>query len=566
MRDATQQVLLAFWCVVLLGVPFWWKTTEVYRAHLPFAEMDSWQTRQESTFTLPTTISLFVPNNLLPNDDKAQTYQWMASSLESDLSKQFQGLSFCMAFPISVQLNTWSTDDLTPERMNTLLQQQQQAHVPVGQYNYYFHSSSDIQPSKSTQEKANVIIGKNRASIIRLDTLNEDTIKSVMLSLIPALFKTEFEALGEIASCSTGQVDKYDANSMRTFKYSSQYQITFSLMNNNPQSMAIGWDIRNAVKSYLYPLLNELSNVSNFTVDSQIQNYAPLSQEPKYMERQGNPNYYYFNPDQLPHFVNSADWNLASSISSHPTVNFILYIPSSDVTPLRIHDLHGKPLLSNSFLIPRWGGVTIKNPPRNASSEAHYSISKTDLQPMMRIFISQLRSLMGVPDISTSASKLLPPGLNTTFLYATHTGITTFEKDNLIRRRTMENMMNAIATLRSLGQLVMEIPNMVVLDHIQDQVRQSLTSIKLVRDALDKGNYDQALKHSVDAIELSEKAFFDPTMVSMLYFPDEHKYAIYMPLFVPISVPLCMALLKALKKWKTGSSYNSPPSLKSKSE
>jgi phosphatidylinositol glycan class S len=90
-----------------------------------------------------------------------------------------------------------------------------------------------------------------------------------------------------------------------------------------------------------------------------------------------------------------------------------------------------------------------------------------------------------------------------------------------------------------------------------------------VRDALDKGDYDHALKHSVDAIELSEKAFFDPTMVSMLYFPDEHKYAIYMPLFVPISVPLCMALIKTLKKWK--SRNNSPPSSsplasKSKSE
>jgi hypothetical protein len=44
--DANQLVLLAFWCVVLLGLPFWWKTTEVYRAHLPIAEVESWQTRE----------------------------------------------------------------------------------------------------------------------------------------------------------------------------------------------------------------------------------------------------------------------------------------------------------------------------------------------------------------------------------------------------------------------------------------------------------------------------------------------------------------------------------------
>ncbi|CAO3580701.1 unnamed protein product [Absidia cylindrospora] len=515
------------------------------------------------TFTLPTTLSLFVPFWLLSGIDNGDSIHSMASSLESALTKEFQDISFCASFPIKVQLKSWSTEELTQEGIDFLLQQD--TNAPVGQYSYYLHSSN-IQPSKSNQELANIIVGKDRTSVIKLHTMNQENIESVMMSLIPAIFRTEFESLSEIASCSTGKVDKYDANSMRTFKYSSRYQITFSLMNNNPQSMTVGWDIRNAVNVYLYPLLKELANVSNFTVDSQIQNYAPLSQVPKYMERQEHPNYYYFNPDQLPHFVNSADWNLASSISSYPTANFILYIPSSDVTPLRIHDLQGKPLLSNSFLIPRWGGVMIKNPPKSISPGSQYHITKSDLQPIMRTFRSQLRSLMGIQDVSSAASKLLAPGLNATFLYSTHTGITTLEKDNLIRRRTMENMINAIATLRSLGQLVMEIPNMVVLDHIQDQVRQSLTSIQSVRDALLKGNYDTALKHSVDAIELSEKAFFDPTMVSMLYFPDEHKYAIYMPLFVPISVPLCMALVKALKQWKTRTPTSSSSSLKPKSE
>lgn len=43
-------------------------------------------------------------------------------------------------------------------------------------------------------------------------------------------------------------------------------------------------------------------------------------------------------------------------------------------------------------------------------------------------------------------------------------------------------------------------------------------------------------------------------MVSLLYFPDEHKYAVYMPFFVPVSVPVLVACLKELKrrvgKWK----------------
>lgn len=91
---------------------------------------------------------------------------------------------------------------------------------------------------------------------------------------------------------------------------------------------------------------------------------------------------------------------------------------------------------------------------------------------------------------------------------------------------------------------------MVVQDHINSKVRASLNCLAAVRQSLSEEDYLKALRDSIDAIELAEKAFFDPTMVSMLYFPDEHKYAIYMPLFVPTSVPLLAALVKEIKKLK----------------
>lgn len=39
-------------------------------------------------------------------------------------------------------------------------------------------------------------------------------------------------------------------------------------------------------------------------------------------------------------------------------------------------------------------------------------------------------------------------------------------------------------------------------------------------------------------------------MLSLLYFPDEHKYAVYTPLFGPVAVPLLAALVKEWKEWK----------------
>lgn len=41
-------------------------------------------------------------------------------------------------------------------------------------------------------------------------------------------------------------------------------------------------------------------------------------------------------------------------------------------------------------------------------------------------------------------------------------------------------------------------------------------------------------------------------MLALLYFPDEHKYAVYAPLFGPASVPMLVALLREWKEWKEG--------------
>jgi len=58
------------------------------------------------------------------------------------------------------------------------------------------------------------------------------------------------------------------------------------------------------------------------------------------------------------------------------------------------------------------------------------------------------------------------------------------------------------------------------------------------------------LLHSAQALVHSSSAFFHPTMVAMLYFPTEHKYAVYTPLFAPIAVPLVVTLLKEIRNWR----------------
>jgi phosphatidylinositol glycan class S len=42
-RRRRSWIILSFWVIVLfLGIPFWWKTTSIYRAELPVDDMLRW--------------------------------------------------------------------------------------------------------------------------------------------------------------------------------------------------------------------------------------------------------------------------------------------------------------------------------------------------------------------------------------------------------------------------------------------------------------------------------------------------------------------------------------------
>ena len=58
------------------------------------------------------------------------------------------------------------------------------------------------------------------------------------------------------------------------------------------------------------------------------------------------------------------------------------------------------------------------------------------------------------------------------------------------------------------------------------------------------------LRWSSEALSLASHAFFNPGMLAMLYFPAEHKYAVYTPLFASISVPLIVALGREIYAWR----------------
>jgi phosphatidylinositol glycan class S len=61
---------------------------------------------------------------------------------------------------------------------------------------------------------------------------------------------------------------------------------------------------------------------------------------------------------------------------------------------------------------------------------------------------------------------------------------------------------------------------------------------------------EQLVSHASSALTLASRAFFNPGMLALLYFPPEHTYAVYTPMFLPMAVPLIASLAKEFRRWR----------------
>ena len=323
----------------------------------------------------------------------------------------------------------------------------------------------------------------------------------------------------------------------RIVKYSPMYHLTFSLFTaaGDPSS----WEIEEAVSEYLQPLLDALGGISGFTVDSQIQFYASLSSSvvptwvPDSEKEEGEEGEkgeesasgrYILKKEDLSSFINSAEWPLVS-ITSYPAINFIIYIPAADQSPLVIPTSS-----TNAFLLPQWGGVMIHNPPAG-SDNTH--LTKEALKPALDIFATQLLSLLGAP---------------------THPASLPIRLDSLTRQRSAELLVSASSTLGSLYRLTLALPSISIPSSVSTSVSSTLSSLTAACQELRHGRFGGALEEGRNAEEQAEKAFFEKSMVGQVYFPEEHKVAVYLPLMGPVGAPLLMAALKEISRlvrvWK----------------
>lgn len=322
--------------------------------------------------------------------------------------------------------------------------------------------------------------------------------------ILDHVFADEIEAIKTSSSSS--------ASSQKIVAYSPTYHLTFSLFTGGGKP--IEWDIGTALADHFTPLRTELSRVANLTIDTQVQYYSELAFE---LPNRITENQIVLDHDHLSTFINFGEWSL-TSIHSYPTLHFILYIPSEDQSPMVVANS-----TSNSFSIPQWGGVVIRDRPKSNR------LSSDDLLPVLETFSSQLLGLLGAPDSPKNPSIRI---------------------DFLSRISTVRALKASSSSLGSLYRLSKSLANIAIPLPVLNGVDDTLDAIKTSLVALKMANWMEAIVKAGDAMMRSESAFFDKMMVQQMFFPDEHKVAIYLPLLGPVSVVMLMGVVRVFKEYK----------------
>ncbi|KAH9226417.1 hypothetical protein K456DRAFT_1730963 [Colletotrichum gloeosporioides 23] len=483
-------VILSFWAIVLfLGLPIWWMTTTIYRANLPLSGMADWADGKACRPVFPLQIS--VQANKL-QEQEAQNLLRLTQHALDDLNdfsghhlrlqlaprdSHISGSEYDSQVALTIRL---SPGESTTASLNP--------HSSILDITY--PSNSIPSPTSSSSALASYI-----ASELRSTYAEEQAIISYLL--LAASGATDAKPQG----VSPEAAESLAKRTTRSLRYSPTYHLSFSLFTSG--SVPNTWDVEAAIRDYMKPMLDVLSPIHNFTIDTQVQLYATPGAQSQVLSK-----------DDLASFINAAEWPLSPSIGGAPTVNFLLFVGNQTI------GLDSGSETSQSWLIPQWGTVYLLSLP---STTSH--VSAAILKQPMLTFAGHLLSLLGTPQ-----SGSLPLRLST-----------------LTRIRSADLLLRASSTLGSLARLSLALPSISIPRNVADGVAKTMHHLERACASL---GGPEGLEHARIAEAEAERAFFEKSMVGQLYFPDEHKIAVYLPLLGPVGVPLIMGLLNEIKAWR----------------
>ncbi|KAI9219186.1 phosphatidylinositol-glycan biosynthesis class S protein-domain-containing protein [Blastocladiella britannica] len=328
------------------------------------------------------------------------------------------------------------------------------------------------------------------------------------------------------------------ATPLETLPYSPQYELLVSLIVQDPSTTPVrSWPIARVERSILRPLLTQLLGPNRVDIVSQVQ-YGGDPGVGAGTEAADSTNgrpIVVVPADQLPHFVNP-DWKLATVSPNHTGVHLITYLPDP-WRPITLMRDDG-PTQWNDFRVPRWGAVVVRN---------RTELGDRDLDELAGVWVHHLRELVGVrsmlgPTIENIHFAAGPLGVNAVEVAAFHLG------------QAAVHLVETTASLAALVRLTDQLDALPIAPEIADRVASAVAIVTRATTTSDNavGAAEQQFAAAWAARQAAHEAFFHSDMVGLSYFPSEHTYAVYMPLFVPILVTVAVVVVKDTRMRRAG--------------
>ncbi|PSR94905.1 GPI transamidase component PIG-S like [Actinidia chinensis var. chinensis] len=515
---------------VCVGLPLLLKSIEIYRAPLPFREIDSLSNAIESS-------PLVFPCHFQAIFVGFDQNEWNEAKLRVSIlghMKKFMGEDLVCGtcgnnYTVSVIVYFGNDLNLDDKLKDYDVDEHLESVLGSGEING--GKTYTVVVVKRDQE-VKAVVGKRRHGWIVGRVSEVDVVEK-----IAEIFVKVFVNGGKEEGLIPGEFMPVGAD--------GKVVLSFNLLNADPNDWIYDWDFQKIDEILLAPIIKALEPVANISVESQ---------------------------------VNSNEWHLDTSIAAGgrskvlQVVVYILlliisscslhirlfyslgYVPSAKECPLLLQLPNGEISMTNGFISPMWGGVIVWNPPgcSRDSENMHpleHKISHQDLEKIFEVFMGQLRQLFGLK------SNNLYVGTSGTFvLLASERGFTEWELDVLSRQHTCFNLLSCTTTLGSLSRLVQSLPRMIIMDEIGKQVKFSLEAANLAQSNASLGIYDASAVSSRQARSLAEDAFFHPSIMSVSYYSFEHCFAVYSPFFLPVSLHVILAAVREWRRFKQESS------------
>lgn len=525
-NDATKlYAIFAFATIIVgLGLPVWWKTTQTYRVPLPYdrisrLSLDQWQFE-------------IVINVILPTSGKNDQYALKAELEASMLSQN----TFVVQELLNVLYKVQSIDSTRQKLIESCstFEEVDLQWMSIQGPSHSFDYDIVVLPATVPFPRASgIYISRHRLILVK------ETETSLLASKIRSIAENILArkvSLQDNTPSFINRAAKKNRHDRWVVGAAPVYDVTFSLVVPEPDVLQVSWNIEQGIQA-LQLMMDKLSLASRFDLQSQILYFLPLGVKTSYDQKR---NAHRLTQEQLPHMINSLEEKLGSHITVHPSLHFIVYVPKKSESPLHIYDAAGQQSEANSFFSPRWGGIFIYNS-NEIARNSNVSQIDVDIQTTMSIVVSELRVFLGLNQ--GFCDEAFCQELDASFLCD-------WEVDFVVRRHTTEYLLTTANTLRSLSALLEEIGNIVINDEVGNFVLEAVDAYEQCLFSLRQNRPEDALVYAKNAYIASEKAFFDPSMLALLYFPEDQKYAVYVPLFLPVSVPIILSLLHVLKMWK----------------